>query len=216
MVGRTLVNGTKGGRGRRDNGWREVKGISAAFKKLAGNSLTSLGFRGAQCLNEFLDRTCSCWHLAYLHLTYFLPDHFHKFLLGSVRWLRTGWTGHAGKYYEWEENKKEPLMYLYRHWISLLSEKTSASCRGNRTRITHGPSIEKLPRLVCFARRILLVLADIISWMWCQGSAKQQRLRKKEFVLPQPQVNTSKQNLNCRSSPLLQITSDTNPVWISR
>lgn len=108
MVGRTLVNGTKGGRGRRDNGWREVKGISAAFKKLAGNSLTSLGFRGAQCLNEFLDRTCSCWHLAYLHLTYFLPDHFHKFLLGSVRWLRTGWTGNAGKYYEWEEKKKNP------------------------------------------------------------------------------------------------------------
>ena len=41
-----------------------------------------------------------------------------------------------------------------------------------------------------FVCRILLVLANIISWMWCQGSAKQQILRKKEFVLPQPQVIT--------------------------
>ena len=62
MVGRTLVNRTKGGR---DNGRREVKGTNAAFKKLAGNSLTSLGFRGASISTSFWTghAPAGIWHI---------------------------------------------------------------------------------------------------------------------------------------------------------
>ena len=48
-----------------------------------------------------------------------MPDHFHKFLLGSVRWLRTGWTGHAGEYYEWEENKQNTHTHTKKNPLSI-------------------------------------------------------------------------------------------------
>lgn len=91
------MNGTKGGRGRRDNGWREVKGISAAFKKLAGNSLTSLGFRGAQVSQRVFGPDVLLLASGIFTFDLFLARPFPQILVRKRQMAEDGLDGTCGK-----------------------------------------------------------------------------------------------------------------------
>lgn len=91
------MNGTKGGRGRRDNGWREVKGISVAFKKLAGNSLTSLGFRGAQVSQRVFGPDVLLLASGIFTFDLFLARPFPQILVRKCQMAEDGLDGTCGK-----------------------------------------------------------------------------------------------------------------------